>query len=120
MEETLFDIEGNAIAYVAADDGHTIYLWSGRPVAYLDEERIYGFNGIHLGWYENGVIFNLVGERNGFSKSSLPVFAKFEPFKSFKQFSPFKAFKEFAKTKPYWKSSMSKTPLSQFLSRGGK
>ena len=42
MEEiTLFDPDGNPVAYIAPDDKNTIYLWSGKPVAYLKGEDIY-------------------------------------------------------------------------------
>ena len=98
MEETLHDQNGNAIAYVAYDDESTIYLWDGTPAAYLDEEnRIDGFNGKHLGWYEDGIVWNLEGSKTGYNRETLPVFAKFEPFKSFKKFKPFKSFKEFSR-----------------------
>jgi hypothetical protein len=46
----------------------TIYLWNGRPVAYLDPDRmegrfsVYGFNGTHLGWYDKGVIWDDEGD----------------------------------------------------------
>jgi hypothetical protein len=40
---------GKAVAYISADDNLTIYLWSGKPCAYLDDGDIYGFNGKHLG-----------------------------------------------------------------------
>lgn len=121
MQETLFDKDGNAIAYVDYDDENTIFLWNGKPAGYLDEEkRIYGFNGKHLGWYEKGIIWNLSGEKNGFNKSAITVFTKFEPFKSFKNFKPFKSFKEFAKTKPYYKTTISNESLSQFLMNGAK
>src|SRR5688572_26881952 len=39
----LYDSAGKAVAYIAADQGLTIYLWSGKPCAYLVEEDIYGF-----------------------------------------------------------------------------
>jgi len=94
MEETtLFDPDGNSVAYIAPDDENTIYLWSGKPVAYLEGENIYGFNGKHLGWFEEGIIWDHDGNRVGFIKGTLPVFAKFEPFKAFKQFKPFKVSK---------------------------
>lgn len=79
---TLFDNNGNAIAYI--EDDQTIYLWDGTPVAYLDSNDIFGFNGKHLGWFEGEIVWNHDGKRNGFNKKSLPCFAKFEPFKSFK------------------------------------
>jgi hypothetical protein len=121
MEEiTLFDPDGNPVAYVAPDDENTIYLWSGKPVAYLEGENIYGFNGKHLGWFEEGIIWDHEGNRVGFIKGTLPVLAKFEPSKASKQFKPFKAFKEFAPFKPFKSTRVSKTPLSIFLSRGEK
>jgi hypothetical protein len=60
-EITLFNSEGEAIAYIDADDDDlTIYLWNGTPVAYLDPSgdayNIYGFNGKHLGWFEDGIV----------------------------------------------------------------
>jgi hypothetical protein len=49
------------------DDDMTIYLWAGKPVAYLDlvgsgEFDVYGFNGQHLGWFANGAIRNHFGQ----------------------------------------------------------
>lgn len=121
MEETLFDPDGNAVAYIDYGDEGTIYLWDGSPVAYLDEEsRIYGFNGKHLGWFEDGIVWNLTGDRTGYNNRTIPVFAKFEPFKAFKKFKPFKSFKEFAKFKPFKKTTSSANSLSQFLFGGKK
>ena len=118
MEETLYDLEGNPIAYIAYDN-NTIYLWNGTPVAYLEpDSTIYGYNGKHLGWFEQGVMRNLNGEWNGFNKAAANVFVKFEPFKAFKQFLPFKSFKEFKHIKPTFGSTKSKESLSQFLMRG--
>ena len=34
------------------DDDETMYLWSGEPVAYRDEDSLFGFNGSHLGWLQ--------------------------------------------------------------------
>jgi len=57
-EISLYDSSGNATAYIAED--MTIYLWSGKPVAYLYKGTtgldVYGFNGKHLGWFEKGYI----------------------------------------------------------------
>lgn len=61
MEITLFDRLGYAIAYIAEDADHTIYLWSGHAVAYLAGENLYGWNGHHLGFFVDGVVYNLRG-----------------------------------------------------------
>lgn len=119
MEETLFDKDGTPVSYIDYNDEATIYLWDGTPVAYLDEDsKIYGFNGKHLGWYENGIIRNLTGEKNGFNRSSLPCYARYEPYKSYKKYKPYKSYKEYSKYKPYYKYSSSNESLSQFLLRG--
>lgn len=56
-----YNSRGNAIAYLD-DDGETIYLFSGEPVAYLPgDNTIYGFNGKHFGWFEDGWIRDLDG-----------------------------------------------------------
>lgn len=121
MQETLFDKNGNATAYVDYDDDNTIYMWNGKPAAYLDSEnRIYGFNGKHLGWYEKGIVWNLSGERNGFNSSALPVYAKYEPYKSYKNYKPYKSYKQYSKYKPYYKTTISNESLSQFLMNGAK
>jgi len=41
----------------------TIYLWDGKPVAYFSRENadVYGFNGMHLGWFVGGIVRDHVG-----------------------------------------------------------
>ncbi len=53
-----YDSRGRAVAYLAADSDLTIYRWAGKPVAYLDEENVNGFNGKHLGWLKSGAIYD--------------------------------------------------------------
>lgn len=57
---TLYDSWGQAIAYVA-DDGESIYLYSGAPVAWISGDSVYGYNARYLGWIENGWFY----DRNG-------------------------------------------------------
>lgn len=57
---TFYDLHGKAIAYLH-NDGVNIYLFSGKPVAYLYNNAVYGFNGHHLGWFENGWIRDIRG-----------------------------------------------------------
>jgi hypothetical protein len=47
-EFSLFNSQGKATAYLDTSAGLTFYLWTGEPVAYLDDDSIYGFNGKHL------------------------------------------------------------------------
>jgi len=87
MEISLFDKDGNAVAYIADDYDRTIYFWEGQQVAYLFNDRqIYGANGKHLGWFIDGVIFNPGGERIGFTASTCPVPPSKEPLKLKKKY----------------------------------
>jgi hypothetical protein len=116
MEETLFDPSGSPVAYVAYKEEATIYLWDGRPVAYLsDNNTIYGFNGQHLGWFEDGIVWGLDGTRVGYNKKSLPVYAQYEPYKSYKQYRPYRSYKSYASYKPFKSLGNSTMSLNQFL-----
>ena len=100
----------------------TIYLWNGTPVAYLvtngDSFHIYGFNGKHLGWYEDGIVRDHSGYAVGFQKGATTVFTQYEPYKSYKQYKPYKSYKEYAPYKPYYRTNFSNESLSLFLSKG--
>ena len=54
QEISLYDSVGEAVAYIDSDDELNIYLWRGKPVAYLEHISLYGFNGKHLGWFKDG------------------------------------------------------------------
>lgn len=81
-EISLYDKEGNAIAYIDTNDDMTIYMWDGKPVAYLvkknnstnvktDLYTIYGFNGKNLGWLNEGVLRDKKGCVAGFIKGAI-------------------------------------------------
>ncbi|MCS6472547.1 hypothetical protein NX871_21685 [Burkholderia thailandensis] len=118
-ETTLFDSAGVPVAYIDHADEDTIYAFSGEPLAYIDKgEHIYGFNGIHIGWFQDGVLWDHSGARAGFTGSTCPVFTKFEPFKGFKKFKPFRAFQKFAPFQPFKNSNNLGMPLHDWLARG--
>lgn len=119
MEESLFDVLGRPTAYISYDDENTIYLWDGRPVAYQEPDKtVYGFDGKHLGWYEDGLIRNINGEIVGFNRLAADVYIGYEPYKSYKHYRPYRRYKEYPHYKPYYKYSKSKESLSQFLLAG--
>ncbi|MGA8573305.1 MAG: 4-fold beta flower protein [Desulfobaccales bacterium] len=80
MEASLFNQNGKAVAYLAAD-GKTIYQWDGRATAYLVGPRVFGINGRQLGWFENGTFFDIFGLRAGFLKGKSPIPTDIEPAK---------------------------------------
>ena len=74
MMKKVFNKRGDPVAYILDDYNETIYLTDGSPVAYLYEQgHVYGFNGRHLGWWIEGILYNHDGERIGFSSSTSPV-----------------------------------------------
>ncbi|MHB9433825.1 4-fold beta flower protein [Mesorhizobium sp. P15089B] len=38
-----------------------IYLYSGLPVAWIDEEHLWSYSARWLGWVQDGVIYNRRG-----------------------------------------------------------
>ena len=118
-EITLFGSQGEPIAYIEDGNDKTIFTFNGEPFAYIDEnQNIYGFNGVHLGWYEDQIIWDHSGFRVGFTKNTCSAFTQFEPFKGFKQFKPFKSFKQFAPFKPMKSTGISNVGLLEFLKAG--
>jgi hypothetical protein len=118
QEVSLFNSEGKATAYVADDDDLTIYLWRGKPVAYLSGDNIYGFNGKHLGWWVKGIIYDHDGNAVGATKNATNMNTEYEPYKGYKEYKPYKSHKEYAPYKPQFSSSWSNDSFKMFLSRG--
>jgi hypothetical protein len=82
MERALFNLRGEPVAYISKEARNTVYLYDGHPVAYLYSHHVYGFNGLHLGWFINGVVYDAAGERIGFTSATSPLPASKEPPKA--------------------------------------
>ncbi len=123
-EITLFSSSGTPTAYIDTEDEDlTIYLWNGLPAAYLTTAEdngyhIYGFNGRHLGWLENGIIRSHSGYAVGFRKGAIDMYTSYEPYKSYKQYKPLKSIKQLPPLKPLYIDSFSTESLTLFLIRG--
>lgn len=114
-----YDSRGRAVAYIAAEDeGGTVYLWDGKPVAYLDEESIFGFNGKHLGWLKGNAIYDHDGNVVAAMSNAFSSAVEIAPPKGFKQFLPFKSFKELKPFKPFFASKWCDVPAKVFFLKG--
>jgi|APSaa5957512535_1039671.scaffolds.fasta_scaffold56645_1 hypothetical protein len=117
MNLTFFDQSGTAVAY--SEDEQTIYLFDGRPVAYLDDDSAYSFSGEHLGWYLRGWILDNVGYcilfTDNASGGPFKPFKGFKPFKDFKKSKPIKEFKKHKPQKQSIKSSWSDVSAEEFF-----
>ncbi len=123
-EITLFNSDGEAVAYIDDSDSDLpIYMWDGTPVAYLapsnsDYYHVYGFNGLHLGWYERGVVRDHDGYVVGFQQGAMSKSTRYEPYKRYKKSKPYKSSPKYPPSKAYNKSSFSYTSLALFLLKG--
>ena len=121
-EITLFDARGKAVAYLALDDEMTIYLWAGKPVAYFSGDNagdfhVYGFNGMHLGWFVGGIVRDHEGNAACAVKELLQL-PELEPLKSLKQLKPLKSLTQLAPLRPIFTTSWGYVPCRFFSDRG--
>lgn len=122
-EMSLFSNKGTPAAYVAVDEGMTVYLWSGKPIAYLERDigttrfHVYGFNGKHLGWFDQGVIWDKHGDGSCAVKERLQT-TQVEPFKALKQSRPLKAIKEIAPVRPDFSNQFGQVDCGLLLAKG--
>ncbi len=117
-EVSLYDKNGCPVAYIADDNSQTIYLWEGEPVAYLYGEHVYGFNGRHLGWFLEGVIFGHDGCMLSAIREKFPGGTSGEPGKGGRQGTPGKAGMHGAPGRPGLYMGFSATPFLEVLSSG--
>jgi hypothetical protein len=120
-ELNLYDPDGEALAYIDCRDQYTVYLWDGSPVAYLHQSNnlfhIYSFNGKHLGWFVNGVIYDHDGSIVGCSKDVCPIMYQYEPQKEFKKITQGKRMKDPEPFTPMITGLWSEITLGVFLSQ---
>ncbi|HVW16119.1 MAG TPA: hypothetical protein VHB54_19975 [Mucilaginibacter sp.] len=120
----LYDSTGNAIAFV--DDYLTdqvIYLWNGKPVAYLYHNftgtDVYGFNGKHLGWFEDGKLRDNTGYLLAETKEALGGRITYgESLKGLEGTPPGQKFRELQPVKPYFSDLWSSDEPGNYLLNG--
>lgn len=92
---------GKPIAYT--EDGEHIYTFSGRPVAYLNEDAVYSFSGQHIGWFEDGWLRDIKGKcvffTNTASGGPVKPVKHVKPIKGVKHVKPVKGVKNIKSVK---------------------
>jgi hypothetical protein len=99
-EITLYDRRGTPAAYIATNDENTIYLWTGEPSAYLYSDQVYGFNGQHLGWFQDGILWDYEAVAVGFTQEAQGGYHVADPAKMPKSPRPAKLAMEPAPPQP--------------------
>ena len=117
-EAALYNDQGEAVAYVDTSNDLTIYLWGGKPLAYLDGHSIYGFNGKHLGWFEDGIVWDHNGNAVGFVEGAVNVITQIQPVKGIQEILPIKGIEEIEPIKPLYTNRWARIPLAILLSMG--
>lgn len=120
----IYNRDGKAVSYFdLQDEDQTIYLMSGKATAYLYLEDttylVYGFNGLHLGWYTNGILRDREGFMVGCIENACHVIPYMGPFvRPLKQLTPFKSFRDIPAHQPFFVDLFSKLSLQEFLLNG--
>ncbi|NLO71827.1 MAG: hypothetical protein GX102_12965 [Porphyromonadaceae bacterium] len=124
QQVSLYDNDGEARAYIDYDEDATIFMWDGTPVAFIEKDGsdlcVFGFNGSFLGWYEDGIIYDKKGYAVGARKGAINMITKIERIKGIQKTTPIRPVTQITPIQPIWKSSWSKTSLTEFLYRGKK
>jgi hypothetical protein len=84
------------------------------------ETHIYGFNGKHLGWYENGIFYDSEGDVVGFFENASSNKVSVPSPKGIKQITQIKSIEEISTIQPILGLSCSKTPITIFFRLGSK
>jgi hypothetical protein len=117
-EIPLSNFSGQKIAYITSDE--TIYLWGGKPVAYLIADRtggedVFGFNGKHLGWFLKDTIWSHEGRPVCIARQAQPH--GLEPLKAAKGAIPAKAAREAVPVRPIFVEAPEDTACHAFLNQ---
>jgi hypothetical protein len=114
----LFASTGKAVAYISPENEMTIYLWQGTPCAYLHDESVYGFNGKHLGWFLDGVVYGTDGRVVAATSDSFRKPLKAATAKGVKKLRPLKHLKALKPLKPILVKTWSETQAEAFFLLG--
>ena len=124
QQTSLYNSQGEAMAYIDYDEDATIFMWNGNPVAFLEKDGndicVFGFNGSFMGWYEDGIIYDKRGYAVGARKGATNMSLRSERSKSSQRSIPSRPSTPSTPSQPSWKSSWSSSSLSEFLYFGKK
>ena len=104
MSLSFYNRQGEAYAYT--EDDQTIYTFDGKPVAYIDVEDINAFSGSHLGFFDDGNIWDhngdvvLYTDLSRFGYVPLKPLKALKPLKRLKSRKPLKGAKVLKPLKP--------------------
>lgn len=124
QEVVLYDAGATAAAYIVGDT-LTVHLWSGEPVAYLvqdpvgDSLSVYSPFGAHLGWFDEGFLWDHEGRIVAFMEGSLDVALRVPPRGEhpFAHLPLLKRPREAPPLRPLWRYTWSRTSVACYVGR---
>jgi hypothetical protein len=124
QEVVLYDATASAAAFVASDT-LTLHLWSGEPIAYLERDpvgdsfSVYSPYGAHLGWFDEGFLWDHEGRIVAFTEGALEVAVRAPPRgeNRFAQLPLLKRPREEAPLRPLWRYTWSQQELACLIGR---
>lgn len=128
QEVVLYDASATAGAYIVGDT-LSVHLWSGEPVAYLAQDpvgdalSVYSPFGQHLGWFDEGLLWDHQGRIVAFMEGALDVTPRETQPRGehpFGQLPLLKRPQENAPLRPLWRYTWSETGLARFFDWRGR
>jgi len=122
-EIDLYDLQGEAVVYIDTDQELAIYTWGGEAVSYLVSgcgQRcfyIYTWEGSHIGFFENGIVYDLQGDIVGSVDGALNI-TYYAPYAKYAQYAQYAKYARYAPyAKPAYSNSASKWSLEAFMTQ---
>jgi hypothetical protein len=117
----LYNLNGEATAFIDWAEEATIYHWDGRPLAYLYDDGspshwlVYSFPGVFLGWFEGEAIWDQQGNAILASASVLTSVLPRQPLLGLKRLRPLKGIRGLAPLKPLYSYRFSSRSAEAFF-----
>jgi hypothetical protein len=86
----------------------------------MDEDSLYGFNGQHLGWLQNGAVYSHDGNVVVATAARFTDPVQSPPPKGPKEYKPYKDYKEYRPYKPVFNNTWSEMTARAFFLQGKK
>lgn len=114
---TFYDKNGYAVCYTV--DNMHLYSFNGTPLAYINDGKVWSYEGFCLGWLYNYWILDKSGSYIFFSEYAtgglLKPLRHLQPLKAIRHLRPLKGLRHLAPLKPSVRLSWSSLTPQQFF-----
>lgn len=102
-------------------DNARLVGFDGRSYGFIDGDNLYNYGGVHVGWYEKGIMRDHDGAVVGFGENPtdsprpfLP-YRQYKPYPAYVEYEPYRPYEQYAPYRPYKQYGWSEfNPLSLF------